>query len=75
MLGFTMGAIVGGIAMWVWGEDLRRYMSSRGRDMRYKAAETLQSVQDTAESALDTAREQVTSTLQSGQDAIRPRVS
>jgi hypothetical protein len=36
------------------------------------AADTLQAVQSTAEEMFDTAKDQVTSTLQAGQDAIRP---
>jgi hypothetical protein len=37
-----------------------------------KAAERLQLVQKATESALDTAKERISSGLQSGQDAIRP---
>ena len=40
--------------------------------VRIKAADTLQSVQAVAEEMFDTAKDQVTSTLQAGQDAIRP---
>ncbi|MGH7366605.1 MAG: hypothetical protein ACREKQ_01005 [Candidatus Rokuibacteriota bacterium] len=68
---FLLGAIVGGIAVWVWGEDLRRLAGTKGRSARLAAADTLQSVQSTAEELFDTARDQVTSTLQAGQDAIR----
>ncbi|MGH7316809.1 MAG: hypothetical protein ACREJS_11170 [Candidatus Rokuibacteriota bacterium] len=69
---FVLGAIVGGIAVWVWGEDLRRMASTKGRSARLAAADTLQSVQSTAEGMFDTARDQVTSTLQAGQDVVRP---
>jgi hypothetical protein len=69
---FILGAIVGAIAVYVWGEELRRFANTKGRTARVAAADTLQSVQETAEGLLDTAKEQVSSTLQAGQDAIRP---
>lgn len=62
---FVLGAIVGGIAVWVWGQDLRRLA-------RVAAAGALQSVQSTAEELFDTAKDQLTSTLQAGQDVVRP---
>jgi hypothetical protein len=69
---FVLGAIVGGIAVWVWGEDLRRLANTKGRTARVAAADALQSVQSTAEELFDTAKDQVTSTLQAGQDVVRP---
>jgi hypothetical protein len=69
---FVLGAIVGGIAVWVWGEDLRRLANTKSRGARLVAADALQSVQSTAEELFDTAKEGVTSTLQAGQDAVRP---
>ncbi len=72
MLRFIMGAIAGAVAVWAWGDELRRYMEKRTRGVRVKAADQLQMVQEATESALDTAKEQISSRLQSGQDAIRP---
>lgn len=69
---FVLGAIVGGIAVWVWGEELRRLVNTQGRSARLVAADTLQAVQSSAEELFDTAKDQVTSTLQAGQDAVRP---
>ncbi len=69
---FVLGAIVGAIAVYVWGEELRRFADSRGRNARLAAADGLRSVQSTAEGLFDSAKEQVTATLQAGQDAIRP---
>jgi hypothetical protein len=40
--------------------------------VRLKTADQIQLVQRATETALTTAKEQITSTLQSGQDAIRP---
>jgi hypothetical protein len=69
---FMLGAIVGGIAVYMWGDEIRRFADTKGRTARLAAADTLKSVQDTAEGLFDSAKDQVTSTLQSGQDAIRP---
>jgi len=69
---FILGAIVGAIAVYVWGEEIRRFANTKGRTARLAVADTLQSVQTTAEGLLDTAKEQVTSTLQTSQEAIRP---
>jgi len=69
---FILGAIVGAVAVYVWGEEIRRFANTKGRTARLVVADTLQSVQATAEGLLDTAKEQVTSTLQTGQEAIRP---
>ena len=72
MRGFIAGAIAGGVAVWMWGDELRDYLAERARGVRTRTADQIQAVQQAAETALTTAREQITSTLQSGQDAIRP---
>jgi gas vesicle protein len=69
---FLLGAIVGGIAVYVWGDEISRFANTKGRSARLVAADTLKAVQSTAEEMFDSAKDQVTSTLQSGQDAIRP---
>ena len=74
MIGFLVGAVAGGLTVWLWGEELRRYTNARARDARVKAADGLHSMQDKAGEMLDTAKEHVSSTLQAGQDALRPRV-
>ena len=70
----VVGAIAGGIAVWLWGDQLRRYADTWTRDIREKAADTLHSVQGKADGVLDTAKDQVHATLQAGEDVIRPRV-
>ena len=72
MRGFIIGAIAGGVAVWVWRDELRKFMEKETRVVRAKAADQLEMVQKATESALDTAKEQISSHLQSGQDAIRP---
>jgi len=69
---FIAGAIAGGVAVWMWGDELRDYLAERARGVRTKTADQIQVVQQAAETALTTAKDQITSTLQSGQDAIRP---
>ena len=69
---FLLGSIVGGIAVYVWGDEISRFANTKGRSARLAAADTLKAVQSTAEEMFDSAKDQVTSTLQSGQDAIRP---
>jgi hypothetical protein len=50
---------------------LRDALAERTRSVRAKTADQIQMVQHAAESALATAQEQISSALQSGQDAIR----
>ena len=72
MLRFIMGAIAAGVTVWVWGDELRKYMEKRTRVVRAKTADQLQIVQKATETALDTAKERISAGLQSGQDALRP---
>jgi hypothetical protein len=64
MLRFIAGAIVGGVAVWVLGDDLRAAVAEKTRGVRSRAADQIQAVQH--------ALGRITSTLQCGQDAIRP---
>lgn len=72
MIRFILGAIAGGFAVLYWGDQLRELAAQKTRGVRKDAADTLQSVENTAGNVLDMAKEQVTSVLQSGQEAIRP---
>lgn len=72
MLRFIMGAIVGGIVVWLWRDELREYVDQRTRDVRSRAADRLRLVQEKTESALDTAKQRISSGLESGREAIRP---
>ena len=69
---FVVGVVAGGVAYWLWGDEIRRFANTKSRTARLAAADTLKAVQSTAEDMFDSAKDQVTSTLQSGQDAIRP---
>jgi len=64
VLRFLAGAITGALAIWMWGDELHAYLAEKTRGVRTKTADQIQ--------ALATAAEQIGSTLQSGQEAIRP---
>ena len=72
MLRFIVGLIAGSVAVWIWRDDMREYADRRTRFLRTKAADQLRTVQKVTESALDTAKEQISAGLESGQEAIRP---
>jgi hypothetical protein len=72
MFGFVMGALVGGFAVWYWGEEIRKYAQSRTVGVRRSAANVIRSVGKKAEDVLDQTKEQVNAASQAGQDAIRP---
>ena len=72
MVGFVMGALVGGFAVWYWGEEIREYAQSRTVGVRRSAANVIRSVGKKAEDVLEQTKEQVNAASQSGQDAIRP---
>lgn len=72
MVKFILGAVAGGIAGWVWGDQLRELAANKTNRVRKGAAETLQAVESKAEDMLDQTKKQVSSVLQAGQDAIRP---
>ncbi len=74
MVRFVLGALAGGLAVWFWGDELRRLADAKTRDVRAMAADKLQAVEEKAADVLDRTKEQVSSTLHAGQDAIRPRV-
>jgi len=71
----TLGALAGALAMWYLGDDVRDYVDTKTREVRDKAVEKLQSVEEKTGDVLDRAKARVSSTLQAGQDAIRPRMS
>jgi len=74
MVRYAMAALAGGLAVWFWGDQLRRLADAKTRDVRAMAADKLQAVEEKAADVLDRTKEQVSSTLHAGQDAIRPRM-
>lgn len=68
MRGFIVGALAGGIAMYLWGDQLSRYMEDNTRNLRTRAADTLKH----AGEAMGSATEKINETITAGEDAIRP---
>jgi len=72
MFRFLIGALVGGLAVWYWGEEMREYAESRTVGVRRSAANMKRAVGQKAQDVLDRTKDQVHSVSQSGQDVIRP---
>ena len=72
MIRVIAAAVVGGIAVWMYGEEMKRIAATKTTQARIRAADTLHAVQDKAEEVLDMTKEQVTSTLHAGEQALRP---
>jgi len=64
MLRFIAGAVAGGVAVWMWRDDLRDVVAEKTRGVRTRAADQIELVQR--------ALGRITFALQCGQDAIRP---
>jgi hypothetical protein len=65
MKAFILGAIVGGLAMWLYGDRIREYVDDMTFDMRERAAaglegaaDRLQSVAESVEGGLGSAASQ-----------------
>jgi hypothetical protein len=65
MKGFIIGAIAGGVAMWLYGDQLREYVDDMTSGLREKtaarlegAADRLQSVAESVEGGLSEAANQ-----------------
>lgn len=72
MIQFLIGAVVGGLAAWQYRDDIRRYLDQKLPDVRAKAADHLESLGKSADSALDRARTSLGENLRAGQRVIRP---
>ena len=72
MKGFALGVVVGGIAMRVWRDSIREYVQNSTGLARSKADPVLRTVQQKSEGLLDSAKEQIASTLETARDRIRP---
>ncbi len=72
MFRFIVGAVAAGVAIWIWGDEISRYANTGARAARKRAADTLQAVADRADEVLDSAKEQVHTTLQAGRKAVQP---
>jgi hypothetical protein len=64
MKAFVLGAIAGAAAVWLWRENIESFIEQQTRGIREKAANSIESVEKTAESVVET--------LHASQEAIRP---
>jgi hypothetical protein len=51
---FVLGMIVGGAAVWVWGEQMREYIDDKTWAVRARAADGLGAAADTLQTAKET---------------------
>jgi len=65
---FIVGAVAGGVAYWLWGDQINHFVEVGTRDLRERAANTLKQ----AELHVDTASETIGGTIHAGQEAILP---
>jgi hypothetical protein len=71
MLGFLVGLVAGGAAIWVWRDRLDKVLHDGSPELRTKVAEQLGRLEHTAEGVIDTAKEQIRSGLRAGQDYLK----
>ena len=84
--GFLLGVVTGGVAVWIWKDDIEAFLDARSRAARSRAADGVHAVGDTAggvfdraaaplrraEEMLDHGKEHVTRNLRAVEDTIRP---
>jgi hypothetical protein len=75
MFKMIIGIIAGAVTVYVWQDKIQRFLEERTRDARARADSTLEQIQNAADGVIDTAREQVHSTLNAGREAVRPTVA
>lgn len=61
---FLAGAIAGGAAMWIWGDQIRNAIDQATSGVRTRAAEQLHGVADTLQSVADTVDQGLTGSPQ-----------
>lgn len=83
---FILGTITGGLAVWLWRDEIEDYLDQRTRSVRTRAADKLHAVEETAEGVLDRAatplrraeelldhgKAQIGATLRAAEKTIRP---
>ena len=71
MLGFLVGLVAGGAAIWVWRDRLEQMVHERSPELRTKVADHLGRLEQKAGGAIDTAKDKITGGLRAGQDYLR----
>ena len=72
MLGVIIGAIIGGAAVWYWRDKIGTNLDEKTRQLRLKAADTLEAMERQTGELIDKAKPQITGTLRAGKEAIKP---
>jgi hypothetical protein len=71
MLGFVVGLVAGGAAIWMWRDRLEQMVHERSPELRTKVADQLGRLEQKTEGAIDTAKGRITSGLRAGQEYLR----
>jgi hypothetical protein len=71
MKAFLLGAVVGGLMVWRWRDEIQQYLEAG----RARAAQGLEAARQTAEDAVERARPRVQSAVRTGQGTGRPAES
>ena len=72
MVRFVLGTLAGGLAVWYWRDQLQELAERKTEGLRKGAARHAQNGRGDRGRRADRTKEQVSSALQAGQDAIRP---
>ena len=75
LAGFLVGAITGGLVVWKYRDSLREYVKGNAGPAREKVDGLLRTVQQTSETLLDQAKEQISSRLESAREKVRAGAS
>lgn len=43
---FFAGAVAGAVAVWLWGDELQRFIGARARDAREQTADAIEALAD-----------------------------
>ena len=69
--GFLVGAITGGLVVWKYRDSLGEYVKGNAGPAREKVDGMLRTAQQTSETLLDQAKEQISSRLESVRGKVR----
>jgi hypothetical protein len=67
----VFGLIAGGIAAWLYWDEILDYLDENTRSLRDRTAEGLHTAERMAERVVDEAKPRIDATLRAGADALR----
>jgi len=73
MLGFLVGVIAGGLAVWKYRDSLEGYVRGNTTPVRDKVDGLLRTAQEKSETLIDTAKERLSSGIESARQKVRSR--